>query len=142
MNYKNLTEKLVNKCLQNGADDAEVYLQSTRNLSIQILNGEIETIEEASSHGVGFRVFVEGRMGFSHCNDFSDRSLQETLKRAIAFARLTTPDEYNILPSDMTESIVDGLYDPEIADIPMEQKIDMAMQLEKLALRTVTGLHG
>ena len=135
MNYKNLTEKLVNKCLQNGADEAEVYLQSTRNLSIQILNNEIETIEEASSHGVGFRVFAEGRMGFSHCNDFSDRSLLETLKRAIAFARLTTPDENNVLPENILMSEVGGLYDPEIANIPMEQKIQMAHKLESLAMK-------
>lgn len=83
MNYKNLTDKLVKKCLQNGADEAEVYLQTTRNLSIQILNGEIETNKEASSHGVGFRVYVDGRMGFSHCNDFGNRSLEETLKKAL-----------------------------------------------------------
>jgi len=135
MNYKDLTEKLVNKCLQNGADEAEVYLQSTRNLSIQILNNEIETIEEASSHGIGFRVFVEGRMGFSHCNDFSDHSLLETLKRAIAFARLTTPDENNVLPGNSPINEIAGLYDPEIADIPMERKIQMAQELEVLAMK-------
>ncbi len=134
MNYKNLTDKLVKKCLQNGADEAEVYLQTTRNLSIQILNGEIETIKEASSHGVGFRVYVDGRMGFSHCNDFGNRSLEETLKKAIAFARLTTPDENNILTANHGVTNIEGLYDPEIATIAMEKKIDMAMELEKLAM--------
>jgi len=134
MNYKNLTDKLVKKCLQNGADEAEVYLQTTRNLSIQILNGEIETNKEASSHGVGFRVYVDGRMGFSHCNDFGNRSLEETLKKAIAFARLTTPDENNILTANPGVTNIEGLYDPEIATIVMEKKIDMAIELEKLAM--------
>ncbi|MDT8400554.1 MAG: TldD/PmbA family protein [Bacteroidales bacterium] len=134
MNYKDLTEKLVNKCLKFGADDAEVYLQSTRNLSIRVLNNEIETIEEASSHGVGFRVFVDNKMGFSHCNDFSNKALEATIKRAIAFARLTSPDESNVLADDKGLTKIEGLFDPSIAAVSMEEKIDMAIELEKLAM--------
>lgn len=134
MNYKDLTEKLVRSCLKNGADQAEVFLQSTRDLSVQVLNGEIETIEEASSHGVGFRVLVNGRMGFSHCNDFNNKSLEETIKRAVAFARLTTPDENNVFAPDNPSTNVSGLYDPEIIDVSMEEKIRLATELEKLAM--------
>lgn len=134
MNYTELTEKLVKRCKNLGADAAEVYLQTSRNLSVQILNSEIETIKEASSIGVGFRVFVEGKMGFSHCNDFSDRSLEETISKAIAFARLSTPDPNNILTDDKGVSAVDGLYDPGIAAETMEKKIKMALDLEKLAM--------
>lgn len=135
MNYKDLTEKLVNRCLKNGANAAEVYLQSTRNLSINVLKGEIETVEEASSHGVGFRVFVDGKMGFSHCNDFNEKSLEETLKKAIAFARLTTPDENNILPGSSGFVPVEGLYDPEIASVSIDEKIRMAVEVERLAMQ-------
>ena len=134
MNYKNLTEKLLGKCLKYGADEAEVYLQTTRKLSIQVLNGEIETVEEASSHGVGFRVFVDNKMGFSHCNDFSNRAVENTIKRAIAFAKLTSPDENNILPDNKGMSEIEGLYDPSIAGVAMEEKIDMALRLEKIAM--------
>ena len=100
MNYIELTEKLVKKSISLGADAAEVFLETSRNLSVQVLNSEIETIEEASSQGVGFRVFVDGKMGFSHCNDFSDRSLEDTISRAIAFAKLSSPDENNVLTDD------------------------------------------
>lgn len=134
MNYKDLSEKLVNKCLKFGADEAEVYLQSNRNLNIRILNSEIETIGEASSHGVGFRVFVDGRMGFSHCNDFNDSSFEDTIKRAIAFAKLTSPDENNVLPTDMGITEVQGLFDDEIAGMSMEDKIAMALELEEMAM--------
>ena len=133
-NYKELTENLVEKCLKLGASEAEVYLQSTRQLSIQVLNHEIETIEEASTHGVGFRVFVNGSMGFSHCNDFNDSSFEDTIKRAIAFASVTTPDKYNVLPADKGITNVGGLYDDEVLGIAMEKKIEMALKLEELAL--------
>jgi len=134
MDYTKLTSGLVEKALKLGADAAEVYLETGRNLSIQVLNGEIETIEEASSAGIGFRVIVEGKIGFSHCNDLSENSLEDTLQKAIDFAKLTTPDENNILPGDSEMTEIDGLFDPEIATIPMDKKIEMALEVERLAL--------
>ncbi len=134
MNYIDLTEKLVKKCLRIGADAAEVYLETTRNLSVQVLKAEIETIEEASSQGVGFRVFVDNKMGFSHCNDFTDRALEDTISRAVAFAKLSSPDENNVLTDDMGITKIDELYDPGIVSVPMDNKIKMALELESLAL--------
>jgi PmbA protein len=130
-----LTEKLVKRCISLGADAAEVFLEINRNLSINVLKSEIETIEEASSQGVGFRVFIDGKMGFSHCNDFSNRSLDDTISRAVAFARLSTPDENNILPDDKGITAIENLYDPGIATEPMDKKIKMALDLEKLAMK-------
>jgi PmbA protein len=130
-----LTEKLVKKCLNLGADAAEVFLESNRNLSVNVLNSEIETIEEAASQGVGFRVFVDGKMGFSHCNDFSKRSLDDTISRAVAFARLSTPDENNVLTDDKGFTQVADLFDPGISAESMDKKIQMALELEKLAMK-------
>jgi PmbA protein len=134
MDYIKLTNGLVSKALEFGATSAEVYLETGRNLSINVLNGEIETIEEAATAGIGFRVIVEGKTGFSHCNDLSQSSLEDTLKRAIEFAKLTTPDENSILPSDKGITPVEGLFDPKITEVSMEKKIEMALEVEKLAL--------
>ncbi|MFH0841727.1 MAG: TldD/PmbA family protein [Bacteroidota bacterium] len=130
-----LTEKLVKKCLSLGADAAEVFLETNRSLSVNVLKSEIETIEEAASQGVGFRVFVEGKLGFSHCNDLSSKSLEDTISRAIAFARLSTPDENNVLTDDMGITSIADLYDPGIASESMDKKIKMALDLEKLAMQ-------
>jgi len=130
-----LTEKLVKKCISLGADAAEVFLETNRSLSINILKSEIETIEEAATQGVGFRVFVDGRMGFSHCNDFNSRSLEDTISKAIAFAKLSTPDENNILTDDKGITAIEDLFDPGIAAEPMDKKISMTLELEKLAMK-------
>lgn len=135
MNNMELAEKLVKRSISLGADAAEVFLETSRNLSINVLKSEIETIEEASSQGVGFRVFVDGKMGFSHCNDFSERSLDDTISKAVAFAKLSSPDENNILPDDKGVTAVADLYDPSIYALSMEDKIKMALELEKLAMK-------
>ncbi len=135
MNYKDIAERMVSRGRRFGADEVEVYLQTSRNLSVRVRNEDIETVQEADAGGVGFRVMINGRTGFSHCNDLSDKSLDETMRRAIAFAELTTPDEYNVLPSERGHEEVEGLYDPEIAKVSMDKKIDMALELESLAMQ-------
>lgn len=134
MNYLSLAEKLVSKALKAGADAAEIYISAGRNLSVNILNGEIETIEEADAAGAGIRVIAGGSLGFSYSNSLDMKSLEQTIAMAVKFAKLTTPDENNILPALSGETAVDGLYDPEIEGIPLDKKIAMALELEKLAM--------
>ncbi|MFO7999159.1 MAG: TldD/PmbA family protein [Bacteroidales bacterium] len=141
MNYIDLTEKLVNRSLRLGADAAEVFLQTSRNLSIRVRNSDIETVQEAASRGVGFRVFVDGKMGFSHCNDFDDKALDDTISRAIAFAKLTSPDENNVLPANRPHNDIEGMYDPGIVEVPMDSKINMALEVESLAMRDPRITH-
>lgn len=135
MDYKNLTEQLVKKCLGSGADAAEVYLETGRNLTVEVRNGQVETVQEASTYGVGFRVFKAGRMAFASSNDFSDQALEEAVRRAVAFAGIMTPDPNNVLPEDKGEAKVEALYDPETARVPLEKKIELATNLETIALK-------
>ncbi|MCJ7580719.1 MAG: TldD/PmbA family protein, partial [Candidatus Aminicenantes bacterium] len=135
MDYIALTEQLVNKCLKKGADAAEVYCESSRNLSVSIRNTEIETVEQAESHGVGIRVIAKGRMAFSSCNDLSEAALEETVSSAVKFAAIMTADENNVLPQDKGITEVEGLYDPQISLVPMETKINLAKEIEELAMK-------
>ncbi len=135
MDYKGLAEYLVKKCLKRGADGAEVYIEVRRNLSIVVRNGEIETVQEAASHGVGFRVFVKGRMAFSCCNDLSGKALDNTIIKAVEFAKNTTPDENNVLPDEKGATKVEGLYDPRIKSVSMDQKIELTKKVEEIAMK-------
>ncbi len=132
--HKGLAEQLVRNCLKKGADAAEVYLETGRNLNIDVRNGEIETIQEASGAGAGIRVFVKGRMAFSSSNDLGEKALDEAVSRAVDFARLATADAANGLPDDKAVTEVAGLYDPSIAGIPMDAKIELARKVERSAL--------
>ncbi len=133
MQYENLSQELVDRCLSKGADSAEVLIEEGRQLSIEVRNGEME-IQESSSHGAGFRVFRQGKMGFAHSNDLSDASLETAIESAVNFAQHMTADEHNILPSDQGATEVEGLYDPGLATVSMDDKIAMITDLERLAM--------
>ncbi len=144
MQYENLTQELVDRCLTKGAESAEVYVQEGRQLSLEVRNGEMETIQESSSHGAGFRVFKEGKMGFAHSNDLSDASLDQAIQSAIDFASHMTADEHNVLPSDPGVTPVEGLFDAELGGVSMEDKIALITRLEELAMadRRITVSNG
>lgn len=135
MDYTAISEQLVKTCLKKGADAAEVYMQSSRNLSVQIRNGEIETVQQADSHGVGIRVLAKGRMAFSSCNDLSDTALENTVSNAVRLAGNTTADENNVFPDELGFTTVEGLYDPQIGKISLDVKIGLAKKVEDLAMR-------
>lgn len=134
MDYRSFVEKAVQTAVKKGADAAEVYLETGRNLSVEVRNGEVETVQEAASQGVGVRVFVKGAMAFAHSNDVSEAAFSSMLERAVAMARITTPDRYNGLPEPAAAGEVEGLYDARIAAVPLERKISMAVDLEKRAM--------
>ena len=129
-----LAKKLVKKCLERGADEAEAYGQSRRILSIRLRNGEVETVQESASQGVGLRVFVKGSLGFASSNDFADKALEEAVSSAVRFARHTTPDPNNILPEDPAVTQVEGLYDPALPGVKIEDGILLAKAVEEKAL--------
>jgi PmbA protein len=135
MDYKALAEELVKKCLKKGADAAEVYIENGRNLSLEVRKGEVETVEEAASYGAGLRVFLRGKMAFSSSNDLGEKALEDAIRRAIEFAKITTADPDNVLPDDRGMTDIAGLFDPQIAAMSMEQKIDLAKNTEKLAMK-------
>jgi len=135
MDYKGLAEQLVETCRKKGADSAEVIILSGRELSVEVREGSIETIQEAASHGIGFRIFTKGKMAFASCNDFSEAATSGAIDSALRFAQHATADENNRLPDDKSTTAVEGLHDPRIAQVSMEAKIELARKLEQLAMK-------
>ncbi len=133
--YKNMIGELAGKCLKQGADEAEIYLQTERRMSIDIRNGDIETVEEAASSGLGIRVFVKKRMGFASSNDLGPAALDKAVSKAVSFARIMTEDPSNMLPARAGQTSVGRLYDPELAGVPLDRKIELAKAVEKLAMK-------
>jgi len=135
MDIKETAERYVAECLKKGADAAEVYIESGRQMILRVRNGEIETVQESSSRGAGFRVFVKEAMAFASSNDLAETTCGDAIARAIAFARITTPDTNNVLPDDKGVGDPGPLHDPEIGRIPMDRKVDLALRAEGLAMK-------
>lgn len=135
MDYKRLAEDIIKKALKLGADEAEIYLENNRDFELTVRNGDVETIKQATSKGIGLTVFKEKKLGFSFTSDFSDQSVDEFTKKTIQLSEVADPKPWNGLPDFGKQEPKDfNLYDPSVAKIPNEKKIMIAKEAEKIAL--------
>jgi PmbA protein len=135
MNYRLLAENIVKKALKSGADEAEVYLVADRDFELDVRNGDVETIKQATSKGLGLTVFKDNKLGFSYTSDFSDESLAEFIKKTVQLSMVADPKPWNGLPDFQKGKLPDlDLYDPSISEIAHEKKIEIAKEAETIAL--------
>jgi PmbA protein len=137
MDYKLLAEQIVKKALKLGADEAEVYMVTTRDFQVTVRNNDVEKITQAASKGLSLTIFKDKRLGFSYTSDFSDQSLETFIKKTVQLSQEADPKPWNGLPDFKQEKLKDlNLFDPSIAAIPNEKKIEIAKKVEKIALES------
>lgn len=132
-NYQNLAKELVDKATAKGAHQAEVYISKGKELTIEVANGQVETLKNAEEHGLGIRVIVDNRLGYAYTSDLSNEALEMTIAQAINNAEKTHPDPLYRLPAPVSDHRELELYDPEIEATGIDKKIDFALAIEKAA---------
>jgi PmbA protein len=147
MSYKDIAEKVVKQALTLGVDEAEAYLESSRQFDLEVRNGEVETVKQSATKGIGLTVYKDKKFGFSYTSDLSPDSLKEFTQRTIQLAEVADPKPWNGLP-DYREDVKQEdmkLWDPSIFEIDSSKKIDMAKKVEKSALaydKRITKSYG
>ncbi|MDP3024660.1 MAG: TldD/PmbA family protein [candidate division Zixibacteria bacterium] len=136
MEYKELPVELVKKSIKAGADQAEVYLEEGKELLIRVRKGEIEILKQTRTKGLGLRVFLKKKLGFSYTSDFTLKPLDDLVEKTIFLAKNTSEDEFNGLPEKIepTPEKTDlKIYDSQLKNFPTEMKIELARRAEDTA---------
>jgi len=131
--YINIGKDLITKSNKLGIDGIEVYIMQSQDLSIEVSNGEIETLKNAESKGVGIRVFKDKGIGYSFSSDFSNSALEMVLHQAAANSVIVEKDPFNKMPDGTFKYPKLDLYDPEIVSTALEDKINIAKEIELAA---------
>jgi PmbA protein len=134
-NYETLAKKVMQRALKRGAKQAEVFLQVGRSADVRVRDGEIEDLTQATSKGLGLRVFVKNRLGFVWSSDFDTDALDAIIDRAIALAEMSAPNPLNGLPDKEAFKQypdVGELFDQRVATLPPDWKIKSAIEMEKV----------
>ncbi|HZO89980.1 MAG TPA: TldD/PmbA family protein [Chthonomonadaceae bacterium] len=135
MDYEQLAADVAARARKAGADEADVYLQVSTEFNVQVRKGEIETLTQAGSKGLGLRVFVDKRLGFASTSDFDEAALDRLIATTVALAAAADQRPENGLPEDAAPEARPELklYDPTIESVPTEEKIALAKQCEAAA---------
>jgi PmbA protein len=126
-------ERVLQRCKELGADDAEVYISQGTEFTVRVYKGEIESLVSAESRGIGLRTFREHRVGFSYTSDTEPDALDDLVDEALTNGRYNHAHEANVLPETQPVEPVAGLASPALAQTDPQRKIDFALEMERRA---------
>jgi PmbA protein len=114
-------------------EQVEAYVARGRSTQVKVFEGDVESLSVAESAGVGIRVISGSRQGFAYAGSLDDEVVAETLAEARDNASFGTPDEYLGLasPDGIVPAELD-LWRDELALFPPDQKVDAALELERM----------
>ena len=95
--------------------------------------GEVESLSDAGSSGLGVRAFIDGRAGYAYGTDLSDGGVRAVAEAARAAAAVADPDEYAGLPEEPGVTAVEGLASPAMGRWTNEDRVQLALAVERAA---------
>lgn len=126
-----LAEGLADRATASLGEQIEAYVARIRETSVRAFEGEIEHLTTAQSHGVGIRVVRDRRQGFAWAADLDADSATAALEEARDNCRFATPHEHAALAEpEATPATRLGLWREELASMPQEDKVELALDLE------------
>jgi PmbA protein len=114
-----------------GADQADAWCEESVSLTVRAYEGEVESLTEATSRGIGVRVFMAGRSGYAFGSDLSDGALAAVARAATETASVTEPDEHAGLPERCGAAEVAPLAAPGFGDWDTKRKVELALAVER-----------
>lgn len=114
-------------------EQIEAYVSSSTSTTVDAYEGEVESLTQAGSSGIGIRVVSQGRTGFAWAGSLDDDIVAETLAEARENLPFAQPDEFAGLaePDGVIAADLD-LYRDEVTETPVDDKVAMALELEKM----------
>jgi TldD protein len=125
-----------------GASYADVRVMDIRHRDISTKNGEVGTLAESESLGIGIRVIANGAWGFASTDQLTKEGIQACAAEAVAIAKasaLAKKENVALAPED---SYIDTWQNPFLKDpfrIPVERQIDLLLAADK-EMRRVKGV--
>ncbi|WP_333652505.1 TldD/PmbA family protein [Dissulfurispira sp.] len=107
--------RLVNIAIDKGADRAEVYVKTSKSLSIEVKEQKIDTLESSMTMGYCIRVIKDNRLGFSYSTNPDE--MDTVAENAVEASKYSEPDDYLELPSALQPSAISQplIFDNDIA---------------------------
>jgi PmbA protein len=123
------TSAAVKELTRRGADEAEAFVVSAREIAVSVENNQLKTATSQAHEGIGLRAHRARSLGFASVNQLDEQAISEAVSAAAALAAATPPSPYNQLPgpSDLRE--VPGLYDPHLAGVDVSAVAALAQDM-------------
>lgn len=128
-----VVELAIEALARRGVRQGEVFLREGRIGSVEVKDGEIETVTARAERGVGVRIVDGGRMGFAYTSDLSNASVDECVGAAEAMTRVTEPDPHLAVASETPDESDLTIWQDGADERPLEPRAEVALAVERAA---------
>jgi len=125
-----------------GATYADARVMDLRQRDLSTKNGEVGTLAETESLGIGVRVVAEGAWGFASTDRLTREGVQACAAQAVAIARASALAKRHEVVLAPEQAYVDTWQNPYIKDpfrIPLERQLDLLLAADA-EMRRVAGV--
>src|SRR5271166_3795457 len=98
LDLESLAADVVALAMKAGASDAEAVIREGDEFSVNVRMGEVETLKESGSRGLGLRVFDGKRSASASTSDLTADGIRQLVDGAMALVKVTEEDPFTGLP--------------------------------------------
>ncbi len=134
---KEIASDVVRRAMQGGATAVEAVAMDGSEFSTVVRLGEVETLKESGSKGMGVRVFFGQRAASTYSSDLTPAGIKQMVDSALALAKVTSEDPSGGIPEPAQLGKLEGdlqLYHEDVYSLSTADRIDYARRAEKAAL--------
>lgn len=137
LDLESLAADVVARAVKAGATDAEAVVREGDEFSVNVRMGEVETLKESGSRGLGLRVFSGKRSATASTSDLTADGIRQLIEGAMALVKVTEEDPFTGLPE--TEEFGTAaqdlhLYYDDVYSLDGKERIEWARRAEAAAL--------
>ncbi|HEX2715172.1 MAG TPA: TldD/PmbA family protein [Candidatus Acidoferrales bacterium] len=125
-----------------GATYADARVMDIRHRDLSIKNGEVGTLAESESLGIGVRVIADGAWGFASTDRLTREGAQACAAQAVVIARASALAKRHDVVLAPERAYVDTWQGPCVKDpfrIPLEQQLELLLAADA-EMRKVSGV--
>jgi PmbA protein len=140
LNLESLAADVVALAMKAGASDAEAVVREGDEFSVNVRMGQVETLKESGSRGLGLRVFLGTRSASASTSDLTAEGIRQLVDGAMALAKVTEEDPFTGLPetAEFGACISNTgdlhLYYDDVYSLSGPERIELARRAEAAAL--------
>jgi len=137
LDLESLAADVVALAVRAGASDAEAVVREGDEFSVNVRMGEVETLKESGSRGLGLRVFHGKQSATASTSDLTADGIRQLVEGAMALVKVTEEDRFTGLPEaaefgSVTQDL--HLYYDDVYSLDGKERIEWARRAEAAAL--------
>ena len=125
-----------------GATYADARVMDIRSRDLSTKNGEVGTLAESESLGIGIRVLVNGSWGFASTDRLTREGVQACAAEAVAIAKASALAKLADVRMVPEQAYVDTWQNPYVKDpfrVPLERQLELLLAADR-AMSRVKGV--